>query len=54
MAETAVAMTVRNTIAVKAINVRKVYGAAFKMEPLCRPIENWKQFILRLFWNSIG
>ncbi len=54
MAETAVAMTVRDTIAVKAINVRKAYRAAFKMEPLCRPIENWKQFILRLFRDSIG
>ena len=53
MAEMAVAIKVRDAIAVKAINVRKAYGA-FRMEPLCRPSGNWKQFILRLFRNSIG
>ena len=49
-----VAMKVRDAIAVKAINVRKAYGAAFRMEPLCRPSENWKQFILRLLRKSTG
>ena len=54
MAERAVAIKVRDAIAIKAINVRKVYGAAFRMEPLCRPSGNWKQFILRLFRKSTG